>query len=97
MCNNSNLIVIGDSTPYSYNGRNTGNGFMIDGNGKPVVPDDLGSIPWYPTSIRHNRSANFFFFDGHAGTLDKTKIKQKLYWYPSQQNAILGKTPWADK
>jgi prepilin-type N-terminal cleavage/methylation domain-containing protein/prepilin-type processing-associated H-X9-DG protein len=89
--NNSNLIVIGDGTPYSYNGRNKGTGFMIDGNSnpKPVSPDDLGGAPSYPTSIRHNRSANFFFFDGHAGTLDKTKIKKELYWSPRQSNAVL--------
>jgi prepilin-type N-terminal cleavage/methylation domain-containing protein/prepilin-type processing-associated H-X9-DG protein len=88
--NNSNLIVIGDGTPYSYMQRNKGTGFMIDGSGtKPVSPNDLGSAPSYPTSVRHDRRANFFFLDGHVDALDVSKIKKESYWSPRQNSAVL--------
>ena len=83
-------ICSGDSRPtkdnnggdYPY-GSNAGT-YMITrpdtDNGQHAYP-----IPEYGYAspyLRHNLRANFVFFDGHSGSLDRYQVEKRIYWSP---------------
>ena len=84
----SKTICIGDSRPSKDNeGNNTSYGtnpgaYMItrpaDGTEAwPFTPDGT-----YTPFLRHSLKANFVFFDGHSGALDRNQVKKRIYWSP---------------
>ena len=86
----SNTICVGDGRPTKDNNGVTGpygsNGgcYLLErpnpDNGKYAYP-----IPEYGYAspyLRHSLKANFVFFDGHCGSLDRYQVGRKFYWSP---------------
>ena len=93
---NSNTIIYGDSRPLlDEQGNNSpyapsrDGATLIAGKGKDshlIYPNKTGTA-WYASPyLRHSNRANFSFFDGHAGTLNRQQlIDAKKYWAPLQK------------
>ena len=75
--NNSNLITFAD-VPYP---SEAGNCLGYYGAAGKVVEVD-GTTHYHMSSIRHNRTCNATFFDGHSASLTYNELKLKLHWMP---------------
>ena len=80
--NNSNLITFLD-VPYAVNHCNGYYGCMKQG------VFELSPNAYHCISIRHSRSSNAAFFDGHVQPLHYPEIKQKKYWSPTVSDGQL--------
>jgi prepilin-type N-terminal cleavage/methylation domain-containing protein/prepilin-type processing-associated H-X9-DG protein len=79
--NDTNLIHMADAT---WKGGYTNMPLIQRG---AIYPD---ATNWYPVDIRHNKSANCLFFDGHAGGLDFGELLDSIHWRPSQMVGLGG-------
>lgn len=79
--NNTNLIYFGDSTPCVYTDSAAIDvSYLLNGYyAYPIIPYNS-----YPVFLRHNNLACFVFFDGHAGTLPLSGVRDLQYWKPWQ-------------
>lgn len=86
----SKTICSGDSRPTK---DNTGGDYPYGSNAGTYMitrPDtDKGQhaypIPEYGYAspyLRHSLKANFVFFDGHSGSLDRYQVEKRIYWSP---------------
>ena len=85
--NNSNLVMYMD-VPYAVNSYSPG----YCGHARSGIFELSGAektTTYYTMSIRHSRSANVAFFDGHCGALKYPEVNQKRYWSPIVSSGVL--------
>ncbi|MEI6425185.1 MAG: hypothetical protein WCP55_23450, partial [Lentisphaerota bacterium] len=87
--NDSNLIFLADSTPNVYIPSSTYTSYGI--SPPKVYPIDASTAE-YQVYSRHGsgKSANVFFFDGHAASLDYFSLKKWTYWNPTLRGSVSG-------
>lgn len=96
----SNTIIFGDNPPRSqtpsgptgiYTSQAQPGLIENGGYNDPLYVYPGGGTYMYATPyIRHGQNANFGFFDGHAGALDRYRvIDYKTYWTPRQWASYL--------
>ncbi len=88
--NDTNLIYFADSVLTADTSATGANGsYLITPN--KVFPFD-GNTSACVVNLRHNRLANIVFFDGHAGTLDYSSLRNWKSWNPTVRG--IGAAPY---
>ncbi len=82
--NNSNLVTFVD-TPMATEAKNCNSYYGHVKQGIFEVTSNKEA--YHMMSIRHNKSANVAFYDGHAGSLKEAAIREKIHWYPQHDAA----------
>ncbi len=82
--NNTNLITFVD-TPMQGQAKNCNSYYGHVKQGIFEVTSNKEA--YHMMSIRHNKSANAAFFDGHAGNLKEIEVRKKIHWYPQHDSA----------
>jgi len=78
--NDSNLVIYAD-VPYSVNKYCTGYAGHA-AQGIYELKGGASTTTYHTLSIRHNKSTNAAFFDGHCDVLKYPEGKKKIYWSP---------------